>query len=80
MKIYALLLASLLAVGLSMDTFAVAVCKGLATGERKLAPALTVGAYVAPGQQRVVGLVAIAAVLLLDLRGVTRTAAERGSA
>jgi APA family basic amino acid/polyamine antiporter len=39
------------------------------------AAALTVGAYVAPGQQRVVGLVAIAAVLLLDLRGVTRTAA-----
>lgn len=39
------------------------------------AAALTVGAYVAPGQQRLVGLVAIAAVLLLDLRGVTRTAA-----
>lgn len=39
------------------------------------AAALTIGAYVAPGQQRLVGVVAVAAVLLLDLRGVTRTAA-----
>lgn len=39
------------------------------------AAALTIGAYVAPEQQRLVGLVAIVAVLLFDLRGVTRTAA-----
>ncbi len=39
------------------------------------AAALTIGAYVAPTQQRLVGLVAIALVLLLDLRGVTKTAA-----
>ena len=39
------------------------------------AAALTIGAYVAPAQQRLVGLAAIVLVLLLDLRGVTRTAA-----
>ena len=38
------------------------------------AAALTVGTYISPANPRVVALVAIAAVLLLDLRGVTRTA------
>lgn len=39
------------------------------------AAALTIGAYVAPAYQRPIGLAAIAIVLLLDLRGVTKTAA-----
>ena len=39
------------------------------------AAALTVGAYLAPGQARLVGLAAIVVVIALDLRGVTRTAA-----
>ena len=38
------------------------------------AAALTVGAYVAPAYQRPLGLLAIVLVLLLDLRGVTKTA------
>lgn len=39
------------------------------------AAALTIGAYVAPAYQRPLGIAAIALVLLLDLRGVTKTAA-----
>lgn len=39
------------------------------------AAALTVGAYLLPGQPRLAALAAIAIVLALDLRGVTRTAA-----
>ncbi|MFC6236546.1 APC family permease [Longivirga aurantiaca] len=39
------------------------------------AAALTIGAYVAPAYQRPLGVAAIALVLLLDLRGVTKTAA-----
>jgi len=39
------------------------------------AAALTIGAYVVPAYQRPIGLAAIALVLLLDLRGVTKTAA-----
>jgi APA family basic amino acid/polyamine antiporter len=38
------------------------------------AAALTVGAYAWPGHEKPVALAAIAAMLLLDLRGVTRTA------
>jgi APA family basic amino acid/polyamine antiporter len=38
------------------------------------AAALVVGAYLAPEHQRIVGLTAVGVVLLLDLRGVTRTA------
>jgi APA family basic amino acid/polyamine antiporter len=38
------------------------------------AAALTVGAYLWPAQQRLVAVIAIVAVVLLDLRGVTRTA------
>jgi APA family basic amino acid/polyamine antiporter len=39
------------------------------------AAALVIGAYTAPEQQRLVGMSAVLLVLLLDLRGVTRTAA-----
>ena len=39
------------------------------------AAALTIGAYVSPDRARVIGVLAIVAVLALDLRGVTRTAA-----
>jgi APA family basic amino acid/polyamine antiporter len=39
------------------------------------AAALVIGAYTAPEHQRLVGLGAVLVVLLLDLRGVTRTAA-----
>jgi len=38
------------------------------------AMALTVGAYLWPGRERAVGLVAIAAIAVVNLRGITRTA------